>query len=106
SLLESQHCLRHPSSHLFCRHIPHHPIQPHIIKLPPPNFRVPCTSLSLSLSPLSFHTHFLPSDPRQLILVSSNQITLFQSSIVQFSWARAKSILAFLWLLESKGHFF
>ena len=42
----------------------------------PPNFTVPSTSLSLSPSPALFQTHFLPSDLRQLILVSSDHTTL------------------------------
>jgi hypothetical protein len=35
--------------------------------------------ISLLLSPFTgfFHAHFLPFDPRQLILVSSDHITLF-----------------------------
>ncbi|KIJ08605.1 hypothetical protein PAXINDRAFT_18277 [Paxillus involutus ATCC 200175] len=58
-------------------------IQPHIIKDPPPNFTVPSTILSLRPSPAFFRTHFLPSDPRRLILVSSDHTTHFQSSTVQ-----------------------
>src|SRR6266478_6542090 len=58
-----------------------HPKQPHNITCPPPNLSVPSTSLSLRPSPFFFHTHFLPSD----------QMTLFQSSTVQCSWALAKS---------------
>src|SRR5258705_11520768 len=61
---------------------PSHPKQPHNITCPPPNLSVPSTSLSLRPSPF-FHTHFLPSDPKRLILVSSDQMTLFQSSTVQ-----------------------
>ena len=57
-------------------------IQPHIITLPPPNFSIPSTYLSVNPSPTSFHTHFLPSDPIQLILVSSDHTTLLQSAIV------------------------
>ena len=34
-------------------------------------------------SPDFFHTHLCPSDPRQLILVSSDHTILFQSSRVQ-----------------------
>src|SRR5258708_32877368 len=56
---------------------------PHNITCPPPNLSVPSTSLSLRPSPFFFHTHFLPSDPKRLILVSSDQMTLFQSSTVQ-----------------------
>ncbi len=49
---------------------------------------------------------FLPSDPKRLILVSSDHTTFFQSSTVQYWWARAKSILSFLCFLERKGLFF
>ena len=58
-------------------------IQPHIMREPPTNFRVLFTSLSLRHSPSPFHAHLCPSDPRQLILVSSDHMTFFQSSIVQ-----------------------
>ncbi|KAI6111373.1 hypothetical protein F5141DRAFT_1026950 [Pisolithus sp. B1] len=54
---------------------------------PPPNFSVPSTSLSFSFSPGFFHAHLRPSDPRRLILVSSDHTTLFQSSKVQSLWA-------------------
>ena len=39
-------------------------IQPHIMREPPPNFRIPSTSLSLRPSPVLFHAHLHPSDPR------------------------------------------
>src|SRR5258707_13643409 len=71
---------------------PSHVIQPHIISEPPPNFWVPSTRWSERASPALFHTHQSPSEPSQLILVSSDQTTLFQSSIVQCLWLRAKSI--------------
>ena len=58
-------------------------MQPHSITDPPPSFTVPSTSLSLSPSPAFFQAHFLPSDPRQLILVSSDHTTLLQSPRVQ-----------------------
>src|SRR5436190_13837481 len=80
-------------------------MHPHTIK-DPPNFLVPFTSLPLKPSPGFFHTHFLPSDPSLLILVSSDHITFFQSSTVQCWCVRAKSILAFLCFLERKGFFF
>src|SRR3979490_2870895 len=54
------------------------------------------TSLSLSPSPALFQAHFLPSDPRQFILVSSDHTTLFQSSRVQSLCLIAKSILSLL----------
>src|SRR3979490_2486441 len=71
-------------------------MQPHTITDPPPNFTVPSTSLSLSPSPALFQAHFLPSDPRQFILVSSDHTTLFQSSRVQYLCLIAKSILSLL----------
>src|ERR1700730_2113327 len=86
---------------------PSHIIHPHTITEPPPNFIVPSTNLSpILFSPCFFHTHFFPSDPNLLILVSSDQTTLFQSSTVQSLCATAKSILSFLCLLLSKGIFF
>src|SRR6266581_758116 len=73
---------------------------------PPPNFFVTCTSLSLRGSPTLFHTHFLPSEPRQLTLVSYDHTTLFQSSRVHSLWLIAKSILSFLCFLLSIDCFF
>src|SRR5258707_4535634 len=81
-------------------------MHPHTITEPPPNFRVPSASLSLSPSPAFFHAHFCPSDPNLLILVSSDQIILFQSSTVQSLCANAQSNLSFLCLLVSNGLFF
>jgi hypothetical protein len=48
---------------------PSHSMQSHTITEPPPNFRVPSTSLSLKPSPAFFQAHFLSSDPSLLILV-------------------------------------
>src|SRR5258708_13117690 len=73
---------------------------------PPPNFLVPCTNLSERGSSTLFHAHFLPSEPRQLTLVSSDHTTLFQSSRVHSLWLIAKSILSFLWCLLSMGLLF
>ena len=81
-------------------------IQPQNIKLPPPNLRVPSTKRSVSGSPAFFHVHFLPSDPKQLILVSSDQTTFFQCSNVQCSCAWAKSNLSLRWRVEKMGRFF
>ena len=58
-------------------------IQPHIMREPPPNFRVPSTHLSLRPSPALLHAHLHPSDSKQLILDSSDHMAFFQSSIVQ-----------------------
>src|SRR5215469_4122513 len=80
-------------------------MQPHIIKDPPPNFTVPFTNLSLRPSPAFFHTHFLPSDPKRLILVSSDHTTFFQSSRVQSWWAMAKSNLSLICFLVRRGLF-
>ena len=81
-------------------------MQPHSITDPPPNFTVPLTSLSLSPSPTLFQAHFLPSDPRWLILVSSDHTTLFQSSRVQSLYLITKSILCFLCFCNRRGLFF
>src|SRR6201995_4019079 len=57
-------------------------IHPQIMIDPPPNLAVPSTRLLFSPSPDFFHTHLCPSDPRRLILLSSDHTTLFQSSRV------------------------
>src|SRR5258707_14582359 len=85
---------------------PFHVIHAHIITEPPPDFRAPSTSLLLSPSPAFFHAHCFPYDPNLLILVSSDQIFLFQSSTVQSLCANAQSNLSFLCLLVSNGLFF
>src|SRR3979490_2732345 len=73
---------------------------------PPQNFTVSCTSLSISPSPACFHTHCFPSDPILLILVSSDQITLFQSSPVHSLCLRTKANCFFLFTAVSNGFFF
>ena len=80
-------------------------MHPHIIKLPPPNLTVPSITLSPKPSPMSFHTYFLPSDPNLLILVSSDNITLFQSSKVHSACLSANSSLAFLCWGRRRGCF-
>ena len=85
---------------------PFHPIQPHTISDPPPNLTIPWTSLEVSPSLFLFHTYSCTSDPILLILVSSDQRTLFQSSTVQCWYLRAKANLLFLWETERRGFFF
>src|SRR6266568_8469968 len=85
---------------------PSQPIHPHTMIFPPPNLTVPCTSLSISPSPAFFHTHCFPSDPILLILVSSDQITLFHSSTVHSFSLRAKANLFFLCAAVNNGFFF
>ena len=85
---------------------PSQPIQPHTIMFPPPNFTVPCTSRSISPWPTCFQTHCFPSDPILLILVSSDQIILFQSSTVQFWYFKAKAKRFLRCTAESSGFFF
>ena len=87
-------------------HIPFHPMQPYTISEPPPNLTVSWTSLAISPSSFLFHTYSCPSDPILLILVSSDHITLFQSSTVLYLYLRAKANLLFLWPLERSGFFF
>ena len=81
-------------------------MQPHSITDPPPNFIVPLISLSFSPSLALFQAHFLPSNPRGLILVSSDHTTLFQSFRVQSLCLIAKSILFFLCFCNRRGFFF
>ena len=85
---------------------PSQSMQPYSITDTPPNFTVPSTSLSLSPSPALFQACFLPSDPRQLILVSSNYTTLFQTPRVQSLCLIAKSVLSFLCFYDRRGFFF
>src|SRR5882757_3505884 len=85
---------------------PFHPIHPHTIIFPHPNFTLPGTTLSINPSPFCFQTHCLPSDPNLLILVSSDQITLFQSSTVHSLCFKAKANLCCLCLTLRKGFFF
>src|SRR6266852_4211585 len=94
-----------PSTSASCP-TPSQPIHPHIIIFPPPNFTVPCTSLEINPSPTCFHTHCFPSDPILLILVSSDQITLFQSSTVHSLYFKAKAKHFFLCIALSNGFFF
>src|SRR6266568_3337533 len=81
-------------------------MHPQTIKEPPPNFTVPWTSLSCKGFPANFHTYFLPSDPILLILVSSDQMTLVQSSTVQCWCLRAKASLYCLCFTDKSGFFF
>ena len=85
---------------------PSQSMQHHSITDLPPNFTVPSTSLSLSPSPALFQAHFLPSDPRRLILASSDYTTLFQSPGVQSLCLIAKSILSFPGFYDRRGFFF
>src|SRR5215813_630530 len=94
-----------PSTSTSCP-TPFHPIQPHTIIFPPPNLTVPWTSLLINLCPTCFHTHFFPSDPNLLTLVSSDQITLFQSSTVHSLYFKAKANHFLLWAAVSNGFFF
>ena len=94
-----------PSTSASCP-TPSHPIQPHTMIFPPPNLTVLWISLSISLSPTCFHSHYFPSDPSLLILVSSDQTTLFQSSIVHSWYFKAKAKCFFLCIVVSNGLFF
>ena len=85
---------------------PSQSMQPHTITDPPPNCTAPSTSISLSPSPAFFQAHFLPFDPRQLILFSSDYSTLFQSPGVQSLCLTVKSILSFLCFYDRRGFFF
>ena len=86
--------------------IPSQPSQPHTMIFHPPNLTVPWTSLSINPSPVFFHTHCLPSDAILLVLVSSDQITLFQSSTVHSLYFKAKFKHFFLCIALSNGFFF
>src|ERR1700724_2967629 len=94
-----------PSTSASCP-TPSQPIQPHTMMFPPPNLTVPWISLLINPSPTCFHTHCFPSDPSLLILVSSDQITLFQSSTVHSLCFKAKAKRFCLCFAVSKGFFF
>src|SRR3979490_3301407 len=98
--------IRSPSSISASFPTPFQPIQPHTMMFPPPNFTVPCTSLSIGPSPACFHTHCFPYYPILLILVSSDQIPLFQFSTVHSLCLRAKANRFFLCTAVSNGFFF
>src|SRR5215467_11312241 len=57
-------------------------MHPHTIMEPPPCLSVPTTWLGFSADPGSFQHHFLPSEPKRLIFVSSDQTTRIQSATV------------------------
>ena len=82
---------------------PFHPIHSHTIRFPAPNLTAGVVVLSESGSPFFFHTYWCPSDPNLLILVSSDQITLFQSSTVYFLYFSAMYSLCFLWAAVRRG---
>src|ERR1700712_808466 len=81
-------------------------MQPHTMMFPPPNFTVPVTlCFSSPVSVVSIHFIPGPSLPLRLILVSSDQMTLFQSSNVHSRcfWAHLRRALRCFAL--SKGFF-
>src|SRR3954465_1214629 len=73
---------------------------------PPPNLTVPWTSLSINPCSACFYIHCFPSDPNLLILVSSDQITFYQSSRVHSLCFKAKTNYFFLCTAVSNGFFF
>jgi hypothetical protein len=88
-LEECWHTAQHPFSHLSCTYTP-------LLEVscsPKPSGIHPQILLSRCFSPDPgfCHTQDLPSDPNLLILVSSDQITLLQSSRVQCWCSRASS---------------
>jgi len=74
---------------------PFQPMHPITIKKSP--FSLFCTS-----APFFFHIYILSSDPMLLIFVSSDQITLVQSSIVQFLYLRANSSLLLFYCRQER----
>src|SRR3954447_927140 len=81
-------------------------MHPHIIRFPPLNLTVPFTSWADNPFPGLFHTHLHLSEPRQLIFVSSDQMTRFQSYSVQCWCSNANSICCFICLGNNFGFFF
>jgi len=86
---------------------PFQPIDPQTIRwFPPPCLTVGAVVQSDCGSPHFFQTYTFPSDPILLIFVSSVHNTLFQSSIVQFSWYWANFRCHWRWVPLSIGTFF
>src|SRR3979490_386106 len=100
---------------LISIHIPRNPCKlantipshtPPYHNVSPSKLDCPLTSLSINPSPFCFQTHCLPSDPNLVILVSSEKMTLFQSSTVHSLCFKAKANLSYLCLALRKGFFF
>src|SRR5215203_5717831 len=73
----------------------------------PTPFLVAFTSCGVMKVPESLvHAHLLPSDPNLLIFVSSEKITLFQSSTVQSLCAFANDNRSFRFFLRLLVFFF
>jgi hypothetical protein len=71
------------------------------IKEPPPNFTFSWAFLSCRGSPLVVHTSIHPFDPILLCFVLFDQITLVQSSTVQFLYSGSKNRLD-VWMFFTK----
>ena len=71
--------------------------------LPPPCFTAIFTCFGCSYSLSLIHAHTRPSELQQLIFVSSDHITRFQSSIVQSRWALHQASRFLAWVLVSFG---
>ena len=81
-------------------------MQPHIISDPPPNFTVSLIWRGLRVLFSGIQHQLRPSEPNLLIFVSSDHITLFQSSVVQFSCLLAKASRSLRFFLDNMGFFF
>lgn len=73
--------------------------------------QLPCLTVFMTCwacwrSPANFHYQARPSEPKRLILVSSDQMTRFQSSIVQSMWFLVNSRRVLVIAAESFGFSF
>ncbi len=87
-------------------------IHPHTMMFLPQKFHCFLDPPSINPSLTYFHTHCFPSDPIVLVLVSYDQITLFQSSTAQstasshaLQWAMVFSSLSQPWMSAALVHF-
>lgn len=73
-------------------------MQPQIMIEPPSCLKICLTCCAQRGSPSCFQYQARSSEQKRLILVSSDQMTLFQSSIVQSMWFLANSRRLWCWL--------
>ena len=78
-------------------------IQPQTIMDPPPNLTVGWIALEQRLEPFSIQPYCRPSEHTRLTLVSSDQMTDFQSSMVQSRCSMAHWSRRWRWLEPRSG---
>src|SRR4030081_1329789 len=89
---------------IFVRYpVPCAVMQPQTISEPPPCLTVGRQVRLDNVSPRCFQHHTRPSEPRRLILLSSDTTTLYQYSTVQSLWRMANSMRALRWRRDNIG---